>query len=313
MTGCLVRGPAVAGPSGEFHVAAGAGAPRLAVRAAQSACAGVLPGCARYGAVLGGSLCYGAGVARPFPALLQARLQMPVLNLGCRNAGVEAAMRDPAVLGLAAGACHVVVQITGAQAVSNRFYRVHPRRNDRLIGPSDALRRLYPEVDFTAFAFTGHLLGALARLDADGARFALVVAELRSAWSARMASLLAELDGGGLTLLHVVTGRGDAEGQSRQHGQSGQGGQASARPGDGLPLAEPAFVTAAMVRAVAPAHARIVTLAAGHAARLPGAQSLLHQRLATALEPHLAESSAGQGGPRGGGDTRHAPAGARRQ
>jgi predicted Zn-dependent protease len=65
------------------------------------------------------------------------------------NAGLDAFLHAPQVLALAGAARVTVVQAMGAQALSNRYYRVHPRRNDRFLGPSPALSALFREVDFT--------------------------------------------------------------------------------------------------------------------------------------------------------------------
>jgi hypothetical protein len=83
------------------------------------------------------------------------------------------------------------VQVTGAEALSNPFYTVHSRRNDRFLAATPALRALYPEVDFTEIHFTRHLLQVLAC--ADTARFAEVVEALRQTWLMQMRALLSRL------------------------------------------------------------------------------------------------------------------------
>ncbi len=56
-----------------------------------------------------------------------------------------------------------VIQVMGAHNMSNRFYAVHPRRNDRFLRASlGCCKTIYPEVDFTEFNFTRHMLTALA-------------------------------------------------------------------------------------------------------------------------------------------------------
>ena len=144
-----------------------------------------------YIACLGGSETFGKCVPDAFPALLQNRLALPVANLGCVNAGVDVFLAEPAIGEVAAGATVAVVQVLGAQNLSNRFYTVHPRRNDRFVHASAGLKALYRDIDFTEFHFTGHLLGALARKSPD--RFAIIADELRTAWVARMKLLLARL------------------------------------------------------------------------------------------------------------------------
>ena len=116
-----------------------------------------------YVAFLGSTETYGRFVEAPYPALLEDRLAVSCVNFGVVNAGVDLYLNDPGVMGLAAGAGAKVVQVMGAQNLSNRYYSVHPRRNDRFLRASDRLEALYPEVDFTEFHFVRHLLGKLGR------------------------------------------------------------------------------------------------------------------------------------------------------
>lgn len=141
-----------------------------------------------YVAVLGGSETFGKFVAAPYPALLQETLGVAVVNLGAMNAGPDAWAADPAVAEIAARARVTVVQITGAQNLTNRFYAVHPRRNDRFLRASPLLASIYREVDFTEFNFTRHMIQSLYRVSPE--KFALLAEELRAAWLARMTSLL---------------------------------------------------------------------------------------------------------------------------
>lgn len=142
-------------------------------------------------AFMGGTETYGKFLREPFPALVEAEIGLPAVNLGCVQAGPDAYLNDPGTLELTRKAAVTVVQVTGALNLSNRLYAVHPRRNDRFLRASLALQALYPEVDFTEFAFTRHLTRSLA--DASRDRFAAVVDELRMAWVARMITLLDRL------------------------------------------------------------------------------------------------------------------------
>lgn len=144
-----------------------------------------------YVAVLGGTETYGKYVPQPYPALIGAMAGIKALNLGCMNAGPDAYLNDPGVMDVAARAQVAVVQIMGAQNLSNRLYAVHPRRNDRFLRASPALRALYPQVDFTEFHFTRHMLCSLHAAAPD--RFEIVADELRAAWIARMKTLLSHL------------------------------------------------------------------------------------------------------------------------
>ena len=144
-----------------------------------------------YVACLGGTETFGKFVPDPFPALVHGRLGIPIANLGCVNAGIDVFLNEPAIADVAAGARVTVLQILGAQNLSNRFYSVHPRRNDRFVHASPGLKALYRDIDFTEFHFTRHLLGALARKSPE--RFKIVAEELRVAWLSRMKLLLARL------------------------------------------------------------------------------------------------------------------------
>ncbi len=68
------------------------------------------------------------------------------------------------------------MQAVGLANLSNTFYSVHPRRNDRFLGATPRLRALYPEMDFTDFAFARHLLHSLSALASR--RFSEVTAQL---------------------------------------------------------------------------------------------------------------------------------------
>ncbi len=141
-----------------------------------------------YAVTLGGSSTFGKYVAVPYPARLEQALGRPVANLGALNAGPDFYLSDPAILAVIAAARVAVVQITGAQTMTNAFYTVHGRRNDRFVAATPALRALYPEVEFTDIHFTCHLLHVLR--DAGPDRFATVIAALKENWLRRMQALL---------------------------------------------------------------------------------------------------------------------------
>ena len=110
----------------------------------------------RYLAFLGGTETFGKFYDSPFPALVERRIGTPCVNLGAVNAGVDVHARDATVLAACHDAAATVIQLPGVQNQSNRFYSVHPRRNDRFLRPSAALETLYPDIDFTDIAFTRH-------------------------------------------------------------------------------------------------------------------------------------------------------------
>ncbi|MGH1356969.1 MAG: DUF6473 family protein [Thalassovita sp.] len=142
----------------------------------------------KYAAFIGGTETYGKFVARPFPSLIEDMTGVTAVNLGVVNAGIETFRSDQTVLQIARGAEFVVLQVMGPEYVSNRYYTVHSRRNDRFIRASGALHELYPEVDFTEFHFVGHLLHRLRRVSAK--KFSKVIGECRREWLTSCAGLL---------------------------------------------------------------------------------------------------------------------------
>lgn len=159
----------------------------------------------RYIAFIGGTQTFGRGTNTPFPEIVEKRIGRTCVNLGVSNGSVDAFVNDPTVLNLAREADLTVVEVMGARNLSNRFYRVHPRRNDRFLQESTVLKALYPEIDFTEFDFTGHMLQTLEETSPE--RFDILVAELREAWVARMGGLLRTI-GGNAVLLSIKNGQG---------------------------------------------------------------------------------------------------------
>jgi hypothetical protein len=140
---------------------------------------------------LGGTETYGKFVPEPYPALVEAQTGLRVVNLGFVNAGLDLYLKDRDVLDVASRAQLAVVQIVGAQNLTNRYYSVHARRNDRFLYASGLLRTIYREVDFTEFNFTRHMLQTLQAVSVD--KFEVVAEELRAAWVARMKTLIKAL------------------------------------------------------------------------------------------------------------------------
>jgi hypothetical protein len=146
-----------------------------------------------YVAFLGGTETYGKFIKAPFPDLIEGDIDANCVNFGISNAGVDVFLHDAMMLDAANGAMATVVQIVGAQNLSNRLYSVHPRRNDRFLAPTLLLSSIYPDVDFSEFHFTRHMLHELQRVSPE--RFTLVITELQAAWFARMKLFLSRLTG----------------------------------------------------------------------------------------------------------------------
>lgn len=139
-------------------------------------------------ACLGGEETFGRFVETPFVAGLEKRLKRQCLNLGSLFCGVEALCQDKGLVQLANSADICVLQLPGMAGQTNRFYRVHPRRNDRFTGPTQDLVDLFPEVDFTDIHFVRHLLCRLHKTSAT--RFSMVADELRQSWTNKLESFL---------------------------------------------------------------------------------------------------------------------------
>lgn len=97
----------------------------------------------------------------------------------------------------ARGAAFVMV-LPPVGNLSSRHYRVHPRRNDRLVFVAPELAGLFPGVDFLRFDFTGHMLTTLKA--ADAATFARLHGDLLRLWSRRLARLWSALPPSGVVI-----------------------------------------------------------------------------------------------------------------
>lgn len=218
-----------------------------------------------YIACLGGTETYGMFVERPFVTLLERDMRRACVNFGLPNAGVDAFYRDEGVIDLAQRARLRVLQVPCAMNLSNPFYRVHPRRNDRFLEARPRLRRLYPEVDFTEFHFTRHMADRLAEIAPE--RFAILKSGLQDVWMSRMQILLERI-GGPIVLLWFARhqpGRGD-----------GTAGVAD----------DPAFVSRVMLEAVRPQSDGIVEVVISPEARAQGTRGM---RFAPLQQPAAAE------------------------
>lgn len=142
---------------------------------------------------LGGAETYGRFIQHPFPELVEKACGAPSINLGCAQAGIDAYLSSPDLIDICSQAKATVIQIMGAANMSNRFYSVDPRHNNRFLRASKKLKEIYPEVDFTLFSTTTELLTELAQVGPD--RIPLVRQEMQSAWVARMRTFLTQIEG----------------------------------------------------------------------------------------------------------------------
>ncbi|MDA7965977.1 DUF6473 family protein, partial [Ruegeria sp.] len=141
-----------------------------------------------YVACIGADETFGRFVERPFPAVLEQQLNRRCINLGGLFCGAEALCGDPILQELANKAELCIFQVPGVLGQTNRFYHVHPRRNDRFLCPTPNLMALYPEVDFTDIHFVRHLVARLK--GCRDTRFDLVAEELRKNWQGKVLNFL---------------------------------------------------------------------------------------------------------------------------
>ncbi len=172
----------------------------------------------RYIAFLGGSETFGKYIPKPFPELIETAIGEICVNLGCQSAGPDVFLNDTALQSICHDAAATVVQVSSAANLSNRYYKVHPRRNDRFIAPTEKLVALFPEIDFAEIAFTGHLIAQLRATDED--RFAIVREHLQLTWVRRLKALVGQMTGPVLLLWL----------SSRAPEDAGEGGNPSSRP-----------------------------------------------------------------------------------
>ncbi|MFM2367658.1 MAG: hypothetical protein RIR95_2266 [Pseudomonadota bacterium] len=222
-----------------------------------------------YLVTLGGTETFGKFVEAPFPHLLERRLSLPVINLGCMNAGPDLYLNEPDILAIATSARACVVQILGAQNMSNRYYSVHRRRNDRFLVATHLLRGMFPTVDFTEFNFTRHLLTALQTAAPD--RFEVVAEELRAGWVLQMRNLLSRL-----RLPTVLLWASDAVPPEPQQRSK--------------ILCDAPLVDAEMINAIRPMATRYIEVISSTAARAEGVSAMKF----SPLERHSAAALPGQ-------------------
>lgn len=213
-----------------------------------------------YLAFIGATETYGKFIAAPFPSLVERVLGIPCINLGQMNAGIDVFCREPFVLEAASNAKVTVVQILGAHNMTNRYYAVHPRRNDRFVAASGLLRSLYDEMDFADFHFTRHLLG---QLQAQGPeRFLAVQRELQDAWVARMRLMLQQIRGQ-TVLLWLST-------------QPPRDGDALFAPGIGD---DPVMISRSMIDQISPYASHVVEVIVSEQARNMGTRDMIFHPL----------------------------------
>ncbi len=222
-------------------------------------------------ACLGGTETFGKYVQSPFADELETALGKTCVNFGSLNAGLDALVMDENLLALSSKADVVVLQLLGAQNLTNPFYRVHPRRNDRFLEATQLLRQTYPEVDFTEFSFNRHLLTKLNAVCPK--RFNVIRKTLQDLWRARMRLLLAALDTDVVLLwLRYTDQRAPAPDLITQKVTSTLAGYVRA-------IVEVPIKTAGSARELSDMH--FDPMSAGSASRLPGPSA--HRRIATRL------------------------------
>lgn len=216
-----------------------------------------------YALFLGGSETYGRFIPQPFPAVVEAETGLRCVNFGLQNAGVDAFLNDATVMEVAEKARVTVVQVMGAQNMSNRFYAVHSRRNDRFLNASSLMKQLFRDVDFTEFTFNRHMLTAVWSLSPD--RYQMIREELRAAWLARMRHLLQGINGRTVLLWfsqHQPEAGNMAGARTRSKGHEELG-------------RDPLFIDRAMIEVLRPLVTEVVEVTASAAAMAHGTEGMV--------------------------------------
>ncbi len=206
-----------------------------------------------YAAFIGGTETYGKFIEKPFAALIEAMTGLACVNFGCVNAGIDVFANENTVLDASSQARVTVIQAMGAQNMSNRFYAVHPRRNDRFLRASTLMKTIFRDVDFTEFHFTRHMLSALKSVSEE--RFNIVRDELKEAWIGRMRLLLEKIEGK-TVLLWFAAHTPDEANTLEGLGQ------------------DPLFLDRAMIEAVRPLVTEVVEVVPSGAARARGTEGM---------------------------------------
>ncbi|RYH04332.1 hypothetical protein EU805_02895 [Salipiger sp. IMCC34102] len=222
-----------------------------------------------YVAFAGSSEFYGRFIESPLPALVEDRIGETCANFAAVNGGIDAYVNDPTLTRLFSQASCTVLQVMGANFLSNRFYTVHPRRNDRFLRTSTVLDAIYPDVDFSEFTFTRHMLTALHETDPD--RFDIVVSELREAWLARMKTLIAAIQSPVVLAWFTMEDLDDTPWQDRPAGLH----------------ANPLFVTASMVDTLRPLVREVVDLQPSRMAIAAGTRGMTFTQLQRAAAEEM--------------------------
>lgn len=222
-----------------------------------------------YLAFIGGTETYGRFIADPFVHLVQKKTGICCANFGYINAGTDVLFDDPFIQDAISNANGTVIQIVGTQNTTNRFYTVHPRRNDRFVAPSVALKRLFPEVDFAEFHFNKHLLQTLRRVSVS--RFEVVRQELQASWVSRMQERLKKIHGKTILLWFC-----EPQAAGSYQADSGLG-------------CDPLFVTRAMIEDVRPHVDKLVYAVPSQLARQEGIKGMVFNP----LEAHIAREMPG--------------------
>ena len=216
---------------------------------------------APYISFIGGTETYGKFINAPFPALVESALGINCINFGIANAGVDVILNESFLLEAANGSRATVLQVIGAHNLSNRLYSVHPRRNDRFLQASPLLCSIYPEVDFSEFHFTKHMLSFLNETSPQ--RFEVVRNEVQEAWTARMKLIIRRIYRPVVLVWFADRLPSDETGMEMSQQR----------------FADPLFVTRSMMHAVNEHTAGYVEVAASATALAAGTQGMCHDSL----------------------------------
>lgn len=126
------------------------------------------------------------------------RLLRGLLRSEAQVEGIDYHLANPALTLRGPSARQFILVLPPLGNLSNPYFRVHPRRNDRIVAIEPPLKNLFPEVDFALCGFTGHALGLMASTCPE--RFIEVRRVLIRLWIERLKALLSRLPDRGVLI-----------------------------------------------------------------------------------------------------------------
>ncbi|MEM0908384.1 MAG: DUF6473 family protein [Pseudomonadota bacterium] len=134
----------------------------------------------QYISFIGAAQTYGRYVAKPFPELIEERLDIPCFNLGTGGAGPAQFINDTEVLRAINASELCVIQVMSGRSVNSRYFSIRAVRNAQVKDISPAILSGCPELKDRQITFAHDLLH-LVSLE-NPTLYNAVVEDLRYRW-----------------------------------------------------------------------------------------------------------------------------------